>query len=311
MTANKNADDYANARIGIFFPGFPAPLTGQCVSLAKWFLGEMCDITDWQNGRGNAKDFGDTLVNQGLAYVVSSPQRGDLVAWKKDGGGYGHIGVMCSGGNVFECNAGLVGTPSIKVPDGEGGYTTVYASRVDPLYANWRKGSPTFYRVRTYVENITQPAPQTNQGEQDMPIPDADNYYWRYNKAMVNIRGREMSRDEFNKNFVGRSDLDMLGAMLDDAEADNNVNNAKVGKQAITENWQKQIADTKKQLADETAKSIGLIDNLAYQNAKMGDLNEQIKVLKAELDKPVIPAVDEKAVVEGFFKRLWDKLFSK
>lgn len=52
-------------------------------------------------------------------------------------------------------------------------------------------------------------------------IPNADNYYWRYGKAMSHIRGRTMSREEFNKNFVGNTDLRMLEAMLDNPEADN------------------------------------------------------------------------------------------
>jgi len=143
-------------------------------------------------------------------------------------------------------------------------------------YLGWKEYVGT---VRV-VENVTT-SQTTNQGGADMPIPNADNYHWRYNKAMVNIRGRELSRDEFNKNFVGRSDLAMLEAMLDNAEADANVNHAKVGKQAIAENWQKQIADTKKQLADEIAKDVGLTKNLADQNIKIDELNKQITSLQA------------------------------
>jgi len=149
MAVNLNADIYAANRMSIFFPGFPATLTGQCVSLAKWYLGEMCGITDWQSARGNAKDFGDTLVKQGLASVVdiSNRRRGDLVVWKQDGGGYGHIGVLLSGDMVFEENAGIRGTPSAVY-----GGVTVYASRTDPLGASWRIGAPTFYRVNGYSE---------------------------------------------------------------------------------------------------------------------------------------------------------------
>ncbi|KUM39027.1 CHAP domain-containing protein [Arthrobacter sp. EpRS71] len=154
MAVNQNADDYANARLGIYFPGHPATLTGQCVSLIKWYLGEMCGVAEWQAARGHAKDFGDTLVSQGLATVVSagSRKRGDLVVWKQDGGGYGHIGVLCSNDNVFEENVGLAGSKSAVY-----GGNTVYASRIDPLNAVWRKGPPTFYRVKTYVESIQQP----------------------------------------------------------------------------------------------------------------------------------------------------------
>ena len=102
MAVNNNADDYANARLGIYFQGFPDYLTGQCVSIAKWFIGEMAGVPDWQAARGNARDFGDTLVRQGLATVVSDPQRGDLAVWKQDGGGLWHVGVVLSCGRVFE-----------------------------------------------------------------------------------------------------------------------------------------------------------------------------------------------------------------
>jgi len=160
---NNNADDYANARINMFFPGFPSTLTGQCVSLIKWYIGEMCGVNDWQSARGDAKNFGDTLVRQGLAFISSSPIRGDIAVWKKDGGGYGHIGIVCSDGNIFEENAAINGTASENVPDGDGGYTKVFASRLDSINAAWRIGSPIFYRMYRYKE--------INNEEEDMLTP--------------------------------------------------------------------------------------------------------------------------------------------
>lgn len=156
MTTNPNADDYAARRLGTFFPGSSngtmddGDLTGQCVSLVKWFGAEMCQLPNPGAARGNAKDFGNTLVNQGLAYEVPPNQRqqGDLVVWPLDGGGYGHIGVCLSGDRVFEQNVALPGS-STRVVAGN----TVYSSRIDPLYANWRRGGARFYRMRNYVGN--------------------------------------------------------------------------------------------------------------------------------------------------------------
>ena len=156
MATNPNADDYAAKRLGIFFPGNSngtmndGDLTGQCVSLAKWFGAEMCELPNPGAARGNAKDFGNTLVNQGLAYEVAADQRaqGDIVVWPLDGGGYGHIGVLLSGDRVFEQNVALPGS-STRVIAGN----TVYSSRIDPLYVNWRRGAPRFYRMRNYVGN--------------------------------------------------------------------------------------------------------------------------------------------------------------
>lgn len=232
---NANADAYAAARLNIFFPGFPSSLTGQCVSLNKWFLAEMTEVPNPQAARGHAKDYGDSLVAQGHAFVVPAGERkpGDFVVWKQDGGGYGHIGVLLTGDRVFEENVGIAGSTR-GVFEGN----VVYASRIDPLYQNWRVGAPTFYRIKTYSE----------QGD-EMPIPNADNYYGRYNKAMAYIRGREMSREEFNKNFVGNTDLRMLEAMLDDAEAEAQVNYASLGRRVTAENWSQQLTDLRTELA--------------------------------------------------------------
>ena len=156
MATNPNADDYAAHRLGMFFPGSSngtmndGDLTGQCVSLVKWFGAEMCNLPNPGAARGNAKDFGNTLVNQGLAYEVAPNQRqqGDLVVWPQDGGGYGHIGVLLSGDRVFEQNVALPGS-STRVVAGN----TVYSSRIDPFHANWRRGGVRVYRMRNYVGN--------------------------------------------------------------------------------------------------------------------------------------------------------------
>ena len=171
MAVNNNADDYANSRLGIFFHASSngtledGDLTGQCVSLAKWFISEMAGVPNPGQARGNAKDFGDTLVAQGYATVVTSPARGDLAIWKKDGGGYGHVGVVLSNSTIFEENAAIAGTASKKVPyynpNGTiAGYSTVYASRTDPMNASWRVGSPTFYRLNGYKEVTPAPSAQ-------------------------------------------------------------------------------------------------------------------------------------------------------
>jgi CHAP domain len=156
MATNPNTDDYAARRLGMFFPGSSdgtmndGDLTGQCVSLVKWFGAEMCNLPNPGAARGNAKDFGNTLVNQGLAYEVPPNQRqqGDLVVWPQDGGGYGHIGVLLSGDRVFEQNVALPGS-SARVVAGN----TVYSSRIDPFHANWRRGGVRVYRMRNYVGN--------------------------------------------------------------------------------------------------------------------------------------------------------------
>lgn len=178
MAANRNADEYAAKRLGMFFPGSSngtmddGDLTGQCVSLVKWFGAEMCQLPNPGAARGNAKDFGNTLVNQGLAYEVPPNQRqqGDLVVWPQDGGGYGHIGVLLSGDRVFEQNVALPGS-SVRVVAGN----TVYSSRIDPFHANWRRGGTRIYRMRNYVGNRPSVSDeQIKQAYRDILERDAD-----------------------------------------------------------------------------------------------------------------------------------------
>ena len=155
MALAANAQDWASQRIGIFFPAGESDnsqgyLTGQCVSLIKWFLAEMCEkVPSPFAARGHAKDFGEALVAQGIADRVGDLKRGDILVWPYDGGGYGHIGVYMGDGTVFEENVAASGQRTANFGAG-----IVYAADVDPLNAGWRIGGYNIYRVRTYVENI-------------------------------------------------------------------------------------------------------------------------------------------------------------
>lgn len=107
--------------------------------------------------RGDAKNFGDTLVREGLARVVTSPARGDIVVWKDMAAPYGHTGIVLSGNRVFEqnINAGAVQSKLVYYQDA-GGVTRsqrVYASRIGSLSESFRRGTPTFYRLNGYKED--------------------------------------------------------------------------------------------------------------------------------------------------------------
>lgn len=293
MAVNKNADDYANARMGIYFPGSSngtlndGDLTSQCVTLVKWFMSEMGTVPNPGQARGHAKDFGDTLVRQGHAYVVGAGERkrGDIVVWKGDGGVYGHIGVLCSGDNIFECNAGIAGTPSRIIKSGKESWR-VWASRLSPLYANWRKGAPTFYRLRTYIENVTpaappKPAPDPN-GDITMPLPNQDNYFGRMNKLFYQVRGRNMTRDEYNKNLVGKALLTAIEMISDADEADNATRDQEYGKAARERGWEAKANTADKASAE--AKKNAELYNAA--ETKRVEAEQEIARLQAIIDTP-------------------------
>jgi hypothetical protein len=149
-----NADDYAATRTGIFFPANnqtpeDGNLTGQCVTLVKWFMAEMADVPNPFAARGDARYVGQNLVAQGLADEVpySQRKRGDIICLEY--GTYGHIYVQLSDNRVFEENANIGGVARKVLSDG----TVVYASRVGSDGDAFRiNGNPHAYRLKSYKE---------------------------------------------------------------------------------------------------------------------------------------------------------------
>lgn len=271
MAVNKNADDYANARVGIFFPASSTPwpgtskdgdLTGQCVTLNKWFLAEMCKVPGAFDARGHARSVGRTLVAQGHAYEVSRAEakRGDFVVYEY--GEYGHIAVLCSGGNIFQENAQVPGVASRIVAG-----SRVYAATIVPMYNTLGGVAPRFYRIKTYVENE-----QKESGL--MIIQNQENWYQRCNGTHQWIRGRVLDRAVFN-GFVGQDFLKFVEACEDDPEAVATLAALKVGQLAVKDNWQKQIYDLQAQL-----KAMGSRPTQAQLDA----LTKQVTELKTSAD---------------------------
>ncbi len=285
-----DADAYAYARVGIFFTANSnntlddGDLTGQCVTLNKWFLLEMTQVPNPQIARGNAIDFGDNLVAQGHATVISAGDRkpGDFVVWKEDGGFNtstqrmnGHIGVLLSNDMVFEENAGIAGTPS-KIVAGN----TVYASRVDPLYASWRKGQPTFYRINTYGGNMAI-------------VENSTSWKNRAGKTFALTRGVSMEDSDFEP-FVGQDFLKMVEALEDSPIADDWYAAGQLGRQAMTENWSGKITD------------------LETQNTELKKQLDAANAKPTEPDKPTIPVTPTTPVqpdTRTWWQKFWDSIF--
>ena len=161
-----------------------------------------------------------------------------------------------------------------------------------------------------------------NQGD-DMPIPDQDNYFNRYNKAMLYIRGREMSRQEFQQNFVGRTDLQMLEAMLDNPEADGAHANEEEGAslapgeledlkswKVMGQDYLKQLNDLKAQTAADIAQ---FTKQLADTNAKLSDVTKQYQdLLNAPVTGPPAPGTPVTPSLDSYsFGELISAAFAK
>lgn len=76
---------------------------GQCVSLVQQYLIQIFNIPF--KARGNAKDFGSSLVKDELAIEVQVPSRGDLIVYSATlKNKYGHIAIYIDKNQMYDQN---------------------------------------------------------------------------------------------------------------------------------------------------------------------------------------------------------------
>lgn len=81
----------------------PSSLKGQCVSLIQAYIAECLEQP--AKARGNAKDWVNTYVSEGLGTIAKDLKKGDIIVWGKDYGyGYGHIAIYVDQDIVYEQN---------------------------------------------------------------------------------------------------------------------------------------------------------------------------------------------------------------
>ena len=89
----------------------PSKLKGQCVSLVQAYIQEC--LEQLAKARGNAKDWIQSYVNEGLGYTVFDQKTGDLIVFPNEADGYGHIAIYVDGKlydqNNFRHDNGLAG----------------------------------------------------------------------------------------------------------------------------------------------------------------------------------------------------------
>lgn len=195
-----NAEVYASKRLNIFFPAHnqtpvDGNLTGQCVTLNKWFLAEMTDVPAPFSARGDARYVGQTLVNQGHAVKVpyADRRRGDFAVFEY--GQWGHIGVLLDADRIFEQNVNVAGVKRRWV---DGAY--VYSSRVGRLSESWRPVQATIYRIKSYNE----------KGADDMIAPTEQEVYTAFRR----YAGKEPATPEQVRHYMVRDKRDLYADLL-------------------------------------------------------------------------------------------------
>ena len=176
---------------------------------------------------------------------------------------YGHIAVRLADGRVWS--------------DGK------YFANVDALVGSYLSNG-SYLGWGESVNNVTVVKPSGG----DMPIPDADNYYWRYNKLMLQVRGRNMTRDEFRKNIVGVSDLTAVERISDNPESDRATeaqqwalaNRASVEKRIV--DLQNMVNNLDKRVNEQSGQITGLTQTINEKQAEISTLQDEVAKVQAE-----------------------------
>jgi hypothetical protein len=156
--------------------------------LLKAFLAELTGVPTPYSARGNAIDFGNTLVSQGYAQPVTDCSQltpGDILVYD-EGTLYGHIALYIGDNQLFEENCAL--PPATKTPNG------TWTSRIGD------------YRPATYIYRLLKQYFTDNEQE--------DN-----NMRQVDNKGDGALHWFTDTHFGGYHDYDELVADLNNGQA--------------------------------------------------------------------------------------------
>lgn len=151
-------------------------------------------------------------------------------------------------------------------------------------------------------------------------VQNADNYYWRYGvKLAEQIRGRQLSREEFNKFLVGKTDLQAIEILSDDAEADRALQAQRVGQLAIKDDWQGQIYRLIAQVNElNTRPTKAQLEALQAQVKEMGtsidNANKRAENALKELEEAKAKASEDTKLLDetgNWLTKLFNRLFKK
>jgi len=92
-------------------------LKGQCVSLIQQYISQCLEQP--AKARGNAKDWIQSYVNEGLGHTVSDQRTGDIIVFPNEADGYGHIAIYTDG-KLYDQN-------NLRHDNGCAGYVDIFS----------------------------------------------------------------------------------------------------------------------------------------------------------------------------------------
>lgn len=207
---------------------YPKDNPFQCWDIGARFCMEVVNCSTLPTrpgGNGGAVDCFRYFLSPLPSFFVRIPygqlraRKGDLVVWNENvGGGSGHIGIF-----IAETSTGFISFDQ-----------------------NWPTGSPAKLVAHNYNNVLGFLRPITK--EEEPMITDSDAEYWRWNKLGLEIRNRDLSREEFRKAAVGMTWLRAIEILSDSDEADRAMQMQAIGTVAMANDWAGQIASFQNQL---------------------------------------------------------------
>lgn len=239
--------------------GYTNPYGAQCIALDAWYLEELGYSTPIMPGYNAIDVWTKNPLN--LEKVVG-PQPGDIFFANQkgpDGVNYGHTGIV-----VTFASAGFYSIDQNWVN-----------ANID---ANGGSSAARVFHPFSFAVGYLRP--NYNQGGEEM-IQDLDNEYGRWNKIGYQIRGRNLTRDEFRQYAVGKSWLNAMEILSDSPEADAATHSQELGQLATKDNWQNQIYTLQGQVKTDTANIQDLTAKLTTASA---ELDTKLKAAQSTAD---------------------------
>jgi len=180
------------------------------------------------------------------------------------------------------------------------------------VHSHWdvaTKATPT-----SFADFIDPNAILNNQGGSAMGVPNEDGWYSRFRQLTKQIRGRDMSREEFAKNIVpARDPFNAVEILSDNPEAHANTEFADYGRRSRQESWEDRtklleqdrdnnlyplIEAMKKQLADSNA----MVDTLKAKAYLSDTLQAKVEELTVQNEKLVNREVEANKTGNAFIQ---------
>lgn len=173
ISLEKFIENTKGQRINVPWQESNGSLQGQCVSLIQQYISQCLEQP--AKARGNAVDWKDSYVNEGLGTRTDSLRKGDLLVFPDEADGYGHIGIYVNENRMYDQN-------NLRHDNGCAGYTDIL---------------PNYVALRPNAELVEDPKP-TPQGQFLNLEPSYDGEpidSWRvYNLDVQPVVGNEKAK---------------------------------------------------------------------------------------------------------------------